>query len=155
MKYSDSNTTEKITKNRTKYFMLTRSAIITSVILISLISTVAFTSTSAAGSLSDFLFGGTSFFNLSGNNALTVKPHNSAQSNSFFKEDLTSNIARSGHTATDIGNGRVLLVGGDGTGTAEILDLYSGTSSFTGSLSISRTGHTATLLSDGRVLIAG
>jgi len=65
------------------------------------------------------------------------------------------NIERSGHTATDLGDGKVLLVGGDNIGTAEIYDTAHGTAYFTGSLSAARSRHTATKLPDGRVLIAG
>ena len=65
------------------------------------------------------------------------------------------NIERSGHTATDLGDGKVLLVGGDNIGTAEIYDTAHSTAYYTGSLSAARSGHTATKLRDGRVLIAG
>lgn len=63
--------------------------------------------------------------------------------------------ARSGHTATKLDDGRVLVVGGESTGANEIYDPTSGTSGSTGSLSVPRSGHTATRLNDGRVLIAG
>jgi len=74
--------------------------------------------------------------------------------------DLTT--ARVGHTATLLLDGRVLIVGGDKTGTAELYDPATGTFSPTGN---GTTGHgggaswgdppTAALLPDGRVLIAG
>src|SRR5215831_11438646 len=71
--------------------------------------------------------------------------------------------ARAFHTATLLFDGRVLIVGGDATGTAELYDPTTGTFSPTGN---GTTGHgtiygapdgvsTATLLPDGRVLIAG
>jgi hypothetical protein len=71
--------------------------------------------------------------------------------------------ARQGHSATLLFNGRVLIVGGDKTGTAEVYDPAAGTFMPTGN---GTTGHgalgnpinqrsTATLLPDGRVLIAG
>jgi WD40 repeat protein len=69
---------------------------------------------------------------------------------------------RSGHTATLLPDGRVLIVGGlwwDGDETvrssAEIRDPEAGTFSPAGQLSVPRSDHTATLLPDGRVLIAG
>lgn len=65
--------------------------------------------------------------------------------------DMTA--ARAGHTATLLQDGRVLIVGGDQTGTAELYDPSAGTFTPTGNGS---TGHggTATLLPDGQVLIA-
>jgi large repetitive protein len=66
---------------------------------------------------------------------------------------------REGHTATLLGDGRVLIVGGDdGTNalaTAELYDPDTETFSRTGPLRIARTGHTATLLPDGKVLVVG
>lgn len=72
--------------------------------------------------------------------------------------------ARQLHTATALGDGRVLVIGGktplDGpnTGalaTAEMWDPVSGDFGPAGSLTAARYGHTATLLSDGRVLVVG
>jgi len=67
---------------------------------------------------------------------------------------------RDGHTATLLGDGRILVVGGGGEGYAsrtevELYDPAAGTFSRTGSLKHGRWLHTATLLGDGRVLIAG
>ncbi len=76
--------------------------------------------------------------------------------------------ARGLHTATLLPDGRVLVVGGDGSGTsasggstdtflasAEIWDPATGSFSRSGSLVLPRSGHSATLLPDGRVLIIG
>jgi large repetitive protein len=69
------------------------------------------------------------------------------------------NAARSGHTATLLPNGKVLVVGGSGTNgplvSAEIYDPATGTWTTTGSLQAARSGHTATLLLSGRVLVIG
>ena len=78
---------------------------------------------------------------------------------------------RSGHTATLLENGTVLVVGGgsDGrTGTftgwvspitppdsAEIFDPRTGSWRLVAPLAHNRSGHTATLLNDGRVLVVG
>ena len=72
------------------------------------------------------------------------------------------------HTATLLGNGKVLMVGGwyttsDNYGepinttlaSAELFDPVTGTFTATGSLTMARWGHTATLLSNGKVLVAG
>jgi hypothetical protein len=81
----------------------------------------------------------------------------SAQGASF---DFTGamNIARYGHAATLLANGKVLVAGGNnGTNlsSAEIYDPSNGTWSLTGSMVVPRVGHTVTLLHDGRVLAAG
>jgi WD40 repeat protein len=64
------------------------------------------------------------------------------------------------HTATLLGNGKVLVAaGGDNTNTflasAELYDPGAGTWTMTGSLNSARKTHTATLLNNGKVLIAG
>jgi len=61
--------------------------------------------------------------------------------------------ARSGHIATLLANGKVLIVGGDAS--AELFDPASGTFTPTGSMTTLRYGPTATLLANGLVLIAG
>ena len=63
-------------------------------------------------------------------------------------------VARSGHTATLLKDGKVLIVGGGGD-TAEVFDPANGTFSLTGPLVSSRSGASATLLSNGRVLVSG
>jgi len=71
--------------------------------------------------------------------------------------DMTT--SRSGHTATLLSDGRVLVVGGyddwAALASAELFDPASGTWTPTGSLAEGRGFHTATRLSDGRVLVAG
>jgi hypothetical protein len=67
--------------------------------------------------------------------------------------------ARSGHTATLLLSGKVLIVGGNvvggGSATAEVYDPATGTFTPTANMTKAQTGQTATLLLDGRVLIAG
>ena len=66
---------------------------------------------------------------------------------------------RSGHAATLLPDGRVLVIGGGSGGktlaSAELYDPASQTWTTTGSMDSSRSGHTATPLLDGRVLVAG
>jgi IPT/TIG domain/Galactose oxidase, central domain len=61
---------------------------------------------------------------------------------------------RSGHTATLLGDGRVLIVGG-ADATAELFDPLTATFSPTGGMTTQRYGATATLLANGKVLITG
>lgn len=73
------------------------------------------------------------------------------------------NLARAGHTATLLSNGKVLVVGGSGEcvisvgcsfhNSAELYDPATGTWSLTGTLNLARAGNTATLLADGKVLV--
>ena len=82
-----------------------------------------------------------------------------AQSLGTFTATGNMNVARSRHTATLLGDGKVLIAGGLNQGgavsTAELYDPLTGTFTRTGDMTISRYGHGATLLPDGRVLIAG
>jgi len=69
-------------------------------------------------------------------------------------------VPRTGHAATALADGRVLITGGrDNAGiivaTAEVFDPAKETSTAIGALNTARIDHTATLLADGRVLIAG
>ena len=75
-------------------------------------------------------------------------------------------IARSGHTATLLPDGRILITGGvtplpssppysGPTSSAELYDPASGTSSPAGNMSVARSGHLAILLLNGKVLILG
>ena len=75
-------------------------------------------------------------------------------------------IARAGHTATLLTDGRILITGGvtplpslppysEATSSAELYDPASGTSSPAGNMSVARSGHLAILLLNGKVLILG
>ncbi|WP_210415639.1 kelch repeat-containing protein [Bdellovibrio sp. ZAP7] len=67
--------------------------------------------------------------------------------------------ARARHTATLLGNGKILVVGGSDQSTyyatAELFDPSTNTWSSAGTMTVMRSDHSATLLQDGRVLIAG
>src|SRR5262245_26150085 len=86
-----------------------------------------------------------------------------AQSPGRFTATGDMTTARANHTVTLLLGGRVLIVGGDKTGAAELYDPATGAFTPTGNRT---TGHgaftgcfngpaAATLLPDGRVLIAG
>ena len=64
--------------------------------------------------------------------------------------------ARTGHTASLLLDGRVLIFGGtSGTPSAEIYDPVTGTFAGVPSPSSSRSGHTATVLPSGKILFVG
>src|SRR5213592_3139475 len=69
-------------------------------------------------------------------------------------------VPRTGHTATALSDGKILITGGrDNNGNlvaaSEIFDPESQTSSASAALNTARVDHSATVLVDGRVLIAG
>lgn len=77
-----------------------------------------------------------------------------------FESGATMSIGRSGHTATLLKDGKVLIVAG-WTGryairnSAELYDPETGKFTPTGNLVTERAGNAATLLADGRVLLTG
>jgi hypothetical protein len=73
---------------------------------------------------------------------------------SGFAETGSMSTPRSGHTATLLENGKVLILGGGDT-SAELFDPTSGTFTPTGSTTTPRYGATATLLANGKVLLTG
>ncbi|AUX38981.1 uncharacterized protein SOCE26_003630 [Sorangium cellulosum] len=73
-----------------------------------------------------------------------------------FRAAAPMAVGRSGHTATRLADGRVLVVGGStGAPSAEIYDPALDSWQPTAPPSELRAEHTATLLDDGRVLVAG
>ena len=74
-----------------------------------------------------------------------------------FAPTGTMTTARVGDTATLLGNGKVLIAGGNAgdSATAELYDPSTGMFTLTGSMTTARESHTATLLKNGTVLIAG
>lgn len=88
-----------------------------------------------------------------------------AQSTDQFIQTASMHVARSGHSATLLKDGRVLVAGGSvvwpiacitGSTSAEVYDPATATWTMTtGSLNMDRVGQSAVLLNDGRVWIAG
>lgn len=80
--------------------------------------------------------------------------------NGSFSYTGSLSIARYGHTATRLADGKVLIVGGDqnvgARSTAELYNPATGTfSNVTSTLAVLRSNHAAALLGDGRVLVFG
>ena len=77
----------------------------------------------------------------------------------WLSADAMDNKGRIRHTATLLGNGKVLVAGGFGPGgvleSTELYDPAADNWSNAGGLSQQRQNATATLLRDGRVLVAG
>ena len=78
---------------------------------------------------------------------------NTAPTYTFTPGPLMS-VARSGHTATLLPDGKVLVAGG-ATPTAELYDPVANIFAAVGSMAASRQNHTATLLANGKVLVTG
>ncbi|MGO9075487.1 MAG: kelch repeat-containing protein [Terriglobales bacterium] len=78
-----------------------------------------------------------------------------------FTQTGSMAVGRFLHTATLLQNGKVLIVGGaltstaDPVATAEVYDPATGVFTMTDAMKTAREQHTATLLADGRVLIVG
>lgn len=96
-----------------------------------------------------------------------LAPAAMAQSTGTFSATGSMTTARSEHSATLLGDGRVLMTGGRSfssvggpvgqlnLASAEQYDPSTGTFTAVGSMTTPRVFHTETLLPDGRVLIAG
>lgn len=156
MKIVRSESAEKpVTATRAKRFTKIRLTFIASFVFIALTSGVAFSANAAANdSLSNLLFNSQTVLKFLGN-AAPDESKSLVQSSLIDEESTSRNVARSGHTATDLGGGKVLLVGGDANGTTSVFDVSAGIFTASANLSAPRINHTATKLPDGRVLIAG
>jgi galactose oxidase-like protein/Kelch motif protein len=119
----------------------------------------------AAAVIGALVVGGALYLTRPSQNGVGSSPTPRASSGSLESQHasvgpLGMGQARQAHSSTTLGDGRVLIVGGYGSGdvTVALTELYDpATSSFgsAGLLTPSRGMHTATRLSDGRVLIAG
>ncbi|KPJ55789.1 MAG: hypothetical protein AMS16_03625 [Planctomycetes bacterium DG_58] len=68
---------------------------------------------------------------------------------------VTLKVPRRGHTATLLGDGRVLVIGGTWATRTEVIDVAAGTVTWGPPLGTAREDHRTTKLADARLLITG
>ena len=86
----------------------------------------------------------------------TTQLYDAAAGTWTLRADMSA--ARSGHTATTLANGKVLVIGGfyaRGISSAELYDSVGNQWTSIGDSNLARGDHTATLLPDGSVLVVG
>lgn len=99
--------------------------------------------------------------NITAHDGITIKTYTVTVNRNGLNFSSTGSLAtgRSSHTAALLPSGKVLAVGGLGSGgalaSAELYDPASGSWSATGALATARYLSTATLLANGKVLVAG
>lgn len=88
-----------------------------------------------------------------------VVPGTHPRTASRSADSLSLNVARRGHTSTELADGRVAIIGGQNqngpVSEVEVLDPHSQSVKVVADLKVPRSRHTATLLADGSVLVAG
>ncbi len=130
--------------------------------LVVIATTVLFSTSSFAGSLSQRLLASATSV-IGGSKSASDAHARHSMATEFVEaaavESTTMTVARRGHTATRLSDGRVLIAGGENSSGAlnesEIYDPATGTFTAAANMGSARVDHTATLLADGRVLIAG
>ncbi|HEY3103813.1 MAG TPA: kelch repeat-containing protein, partial [Pyrinomonadaceae bacterium] len=137
----------------------TRARLLALVAFVALAST-AVVSASSAGSVRRLLFGKRAeAAPRVVDSRATLARQSLSVPNAPASVDGSLNVARRGHSATLLSDGKVLIVGGENQGglvtEAEIFDPSTGSFSISGNLNTPRAEHSATRLPDGRVLIAG
>src|SRR6185503_10160625 len=142
--------------SRPRSLSIKKTRVLVLVGLVVMTAMVLSSTNSIAGSLSQRLLASISSSSASDAKATHVNHSLAAEA---AMENTTMSVARRGHTATRLSDGRVLIAGGQNdTGVlneTEIYDPASATFSAAANMAAARVDHTATLLSDGRVLIAG
>jgi hypothetical protein len=128
--------------------------------VVAVVATILASTNSSARLLGQRLIAGAAAIISRAPEAKVAPRSHSLTSEAAPQPESSTTIARRGHTATRLADGKILIAGGENAGggylsEAEIFDPASGLFTVVGSMTTGRSEHSAVKLDDGKVLITG